>query len=178
VGLNYHPIRLESQPSGLRLTADGVSLLAPALYQGVSGAQVDLGAPSPQGLPAGVSGEGRYVFKSWSDGGTATHSITVVSGLTYIVAFEPDPGALFLRGDSNRDRTVDISDAVFTLIVLFTGGQLWVCPDSADANDDGQVDITDPIATLLRLFTGADPLPPGPEPGFDPTADGLSCEQG
>jgi hypothetical protein len=82
----------------------------------------------------------------------------------------------FLRGDSNSDAVVNLSDAVFTLGALFAGGRSPACPDAADANDDGAIDIADPIATLSFLFTGAAPLPPpAGAPGDDPTPDDLSC---
>lgn len=87
----------------------------------------------------------------------------------------------FLRGDANRDSAVDISDAIFTLVYLFLGGNPPACPDAADLNDDGKIDVSDPIALLWSLF-----LEPGrwipypfPLPGLDPTSDDLGpCEVG
>jgi len=86
--------------------------------------------------------------------------------------------ATFLRGDSNTDGTVDISDAINTLGFLFTGSGVVTCRDAADANDDGVVDISDAIATLGFLFLGTPPtlLAPYPDYGPDPTADALGCE--
>jgi hypothetical protein len=79
----------------------------------------------------------------------------------------------FLRGDANIDGKVDLSDAVFTLNWLFTGGAAPGCLEPADSNDDGEVDIADPISLLAYLFLGSGPLPaPGPDiPGFDGTPD-------
>jgi hypothetical protein len=144
----------------------------------VNGARVELAAPSPQNLaPAGGPVEGRYVWGSWSDGGAADHEVVAASGLAVGAVFVPDPKAIFIRGDSNRDGAVDVSDAIYTLNVLFTGGPFWPCPEAADANDDGQLDIADPVATLVSLFNGGRVLPaPGPTAGFDPTPDGLGCE--
>ncbi len=68
----------------------------------------------------------------------------------------------FRRGDSNADGAVDISDPVYTLAAMFTGGDPHVCPDSADSNNDEAVDISDPVYTLNALFLGGDPIP---EPG-------------
>ena len=59
---------------------------------------------------------------------------------------------IFLRGDSNADGVVDISDSVFTLSYLFFGGRAPACQDAADSNDDGAVDISDPIGALGVLF--------------------------
>jgi hypothetical protein len=82
----------------------------------------------------------------------------------------------FIRGDSNRDFSVDLSDAVATLGYLFLGDNLPPCPDAADANDDGAVDVSDPVATLSSLFNGATELPaPTGRPGNDPTPDEIAC---
>lgn len=85
---------------------------------------------------------------------------------------------VFVRGDSNGDGNVDLSDAQHTLNYLFSGAQRPACFDAADSNDDGQVDIADSITTLQFLFldNGLDTLPmPYPDEGEDPTADGLTC---
>ncbi len=86
--------------------------------------------------------------------------------------------AAFLRGNSNGDGAVDISDAVYTLTFLFNAGSSPGCADAADANDDGNVDMSDAISTLGFLYLGQDPPPaPGPGvPGTDPTPDGLACD--
>jgi hypothetical protein len=86
--------------------------------------------------------------------------------------------SLFRRSDANGDAKVDISDPVATLGYLFSGDSVLPCLDAADSNDDGLIDISDPVATLSFLFQGHD-SPPAPwgEPGVDPTADALGCEQ-
>lgn len=84
---------------------------------------------------------------------------------------------VFLRGDTNRDAGVDLSDAVTTLEFLFAGGNLPSCMDAADANDNGVVDMSDPITTLMFLFLGGSLPPPVDEPGPDPTEDTLGCSQ-
>ncbi|MBI4606364.1 MAG: hypothetical protein HY721_30735, partial [Planctomycetes bacterium] len=83
----------------------------------------------------------------------------------------------FLRGDSNGDRTLDISDALYSLGFLFLGTAPPACADAADANDDGQVDISDASFTLGYLFLGSkEPPAPGPSgAGPDPTPDDLGC---
>ncbi len=84
-------------------------------------------------------------------------------------------GRRFIRGDSNGDTKVDISDAIRTLGFLFSGDEKPANVDAADANDDSKVDISDPIATLGFLFlgNGASLPPPFPNAGFDPTTDDL-----
>ena len=83
----------------------------------------------------------------------------------------------FIRGDSNGDEKVDISDPIATLGYLFLGATRLRCLDAADANDDGKVDVSDPVATLSYLFEeNSRALPPPTEaPGYDPTEDGLAC---
>ncbi len=88
----------------------------------------------------------------------------------------PTMQPFFVRGDTNVDGAVDISDAVASLQFLFSGG-IISCEDATDANDDGALDIADPVAVLGRLFIGAAPLPlPGDNSfGPDPTVDSLMC---
>ncbi len=103
------------------------------------------------------------------------NSFVFLSGVVHIRPVLPD-GTLFIRGDTNGDAAVDISDPQATLSHLFLGGERPRCYDAADANDDGRLDVSDPVATLGWLFLGASPLPPpGGTPGSDPTQDGLSC---
>jgi hypothetical protein len=102
----------------------------------------------------------------------ATGTFLFVNGVVNIL---PD-GSIFVRGDSNGDGSVDISDPVATLDSLFLGGPQPRCEDAADANDDGAMDLTDAVATLDALFLDPEPLPaPYPDAGADPTADTLGC---
>jgi len=102
---------------------------------------------------------------------TANSFVLVGAGVDVL----PDLTA-FVRGDSNGDLKVDISDPTATLGFLFLGARRVACYDAADANDDGVIDIADPIRTLQFLFQG-DSAPPAPYPevGEDPTPDGLGC---
>ncbi len=85
--------------------------------------------------------------------------------------------ARFLRGDSNDDGSVDVSDAVAVLGYLFQGGTAPYCADAADANDDGSVDIGDSIVILRSLFQGSARIrPPYPRAGYDRTPDELDCD--
>jgi hypothetical protein len=89
------------------------------------------------------------------------------------------PGAdlpSFIRGSSNGDSEVNLTDVIFALNYLFRGGPAPPCEDAADSNDDGKLDITDSINLLNHLFQGAvAPPPPYPGRGIDPTPDDLDC---
>ena len=88
----------------------------------------------------------------------------------------PAKGRTFIRGDSNDDLGIDLSDGVFTLNHLFLGGDFPPCIDAADANDSGGMDLADAIYLFNHLFLGGAPPPaPFPDAGNDPTDDGLSC---
>jgi len=82
----------------------------------------------------------------------------------------------FVRGDCNVDQNIDISDPVFLLGVLFSGGTPSSCADACDGNDDGSLDIADAVFGLAFLFSGGSaPAAPYPNCGTDPTADATPC---
>ncbi len=90
---------------------------------------------------------------------------------------QPEINKRFIRGDSNEDGEIDLSDAIFILRYLFQGGTMPNCLDSSDANDDGKIDLSDAVYLLNYLFQGSNLPPPPPfnDPGKDPTQDGLDC---
>jgi hypothetical protein len=92
--------------------------------------------------------------------------------------FHYPEGTPFVRGDSNNDRRVDLSDGVGIFNDLFLGQPARAtCRDGLDANDDGKVDVSDGVYILNFLFQGGPGIkPPFPDPGLDPTPDDLpSC---
>ena len=93
---------------------------------------------------------------------------------------DANPGATFVRGNADGDAggSINITDGVFELNYLFSGGTEPPCFDAADADNSGQINITDPVYILNFLFAGGpDPLAPYPECGTDPgPADELACE--
>jgi len=137
----------------------------------------------PRGAAVGAPLSGEVVITQTGTGGQSVRvPIDVARGHSYD---EPstggDGGVRFLRGDSNLDARVDVSDAVNTLNALFTGQSRLGCEDAADFNDDGSVNISDPTATLNFLFFRGSPAPaPGSRDcGVDPTADRLAdCARG
>ncbi len=105
--------------------------------------------------------------------------LTLIDELADVVIIHQQEGPLlqeFIRGDASWDGSIDISDAILTLTVLFNCTQICSCPDVLDVNDDSNTDISDPIYTLIYLFSSGSP-PPAPFPGCgsDPTPDGLDC---
>ncbi len=87
------------------------------------------------------------------------------------------PELQFIRGDSNSDGLVDISDAVTTLTGLFIDSQEIRCRAAADSNSDAAVDMSDAIHFLSYRFLGTEP-PAAPFPACGPTEDiGLGCEE-
>ncbi len=84
----------------------------------------------------------------------------------------------FIRGDVNQSGVIDLSDAVFTLLYLFSDHDID-CADAADVTDDGAINIADPVALLSYLFAGGS-IPPDPfnRCGEDPTDDALPLCRG
>jgi len=84
---------------------------------------------------------------------------------------------VFVRGDSDGNGQVNISDAVVLLGYLFLGEAPVTCLDAADANDSGTINVADAAYSLNFLFRGGMiPPPPFPTPGLDPSKDSLGCE--
>ena len=133
-------------------------------------------------VPAGEIGElwvrGPNVMKGYyRDPGLTQQTITPEGWLKTgdLCRIAPD-GAVFLRGDSNGDGVMDISDPAATLGYLFLGDAALDCLDAADADDSGALDISDAVVALDHLFLSGLPLPePAAAPGPDPTPDDLSC---
>lgn len=91
---------------------------------------------------------------------------------------ECEGGTAFVRGDSNSDGEVDLSDAIFSLRWKFLGKQAPACLRAADVDDDGAVELADTTRFLDYFFysTAPPPEPPFLACGLDTTADELSCE--
>ncbi len=144
----------------------------------------DVAADDAQGLTSVISGNESHAIAA---GGSRS---TVHAGFPSIAAHDVDTGyavlliassgasdASFRRGDCNNDDTLDITDAIAALGILFGGAGSPDCWDSCDANDDSTMNIADVVFTLGYLFGGGPP-PPDPGPvncGPDPTVDSLDC---
>jgi hypothetical protein len=70
------------------------------------------------------------------------------------------------RGDADETGTLDLTDPISILELLFEGTAAPRCREASDANNDGVIDISDAVWLLSFLFSGGPPPPaPGP-PGF------------
>ena len=75
---------VSSSPSGRTVTVDGTDRTAPYTATWVSGTSHTLNVPSPQNI-TGVSS--RYVFSSWSQGGSQSQTVSPTSDTTYTANF-------------------------------------------------------------------------------------------
>jgi hypothetical protein len=99
-----------------------------------------------------------------------------MAGQVYVIFGLPSE-ASFIRGDTNGDGSINITDPLVELDSLFKGAGTLICPDAADTDDDGKVTLTDAIYILNHLFqSGPGPELPYPGCGRDETEDGLKCE--
>ena len=106
---------------------------------------------------------GRAGFEAGSgqDGGSLLASYGNYVDISGISLFTPE--LHFLRGDSNHDNEVDISDAVSIISYLFLDGGTLQPEQAADINADGALDLADAIYLLNFLYRGG-PQPPAPFP--------------
>jgi hypothetical protein len=178
-----------SLPAGARLLAsiDAVALPQPILTE----SSVDFVEevrhvldPAEDEIRTADGQPVEYTYRNWAtdDWGMdlfapeligASVSIDRLDGLALAI----HPAADFLRGDSNGDGRVDLSDGIHALAYLFAGGLAPDCIDATDVDDSGSLEISDAIYLVSFLYLGGSAPPqPGPsQPGPDPTPDGLSC---
>jgi uncharacterized protein (TIGR03437 family) len=100
------PITFDSSPEGLRLVVDTVPTTAPLTEQLGWGSVHTVSAISPQ---QDLSGN-YWVFSSWNDGGTASHTYTVPqssSAVDLLATFTPGVLNTFLTSPSGLNLTVD-----------------------------------------------------------------------
>jgi hypothetical protein len=77
------PYTIDTNPSGLAMTVDGVSYTAPQTFNWTVGSNHTIGTDSPQL---------NYEFANWSDNGAQTHQLTVgLTGANITVYFDLEP---------------------------------------------------------------------------------------
>ena len=110
-------------------------------------------------------------------GGGGEGTIGALEGTGAGIELITSPGGWFLRGDTNADGLLDVSDAVAILLFLFTGGQEPSCLATADVDDSDTVTMADTMDLLMYLFKGGvPPEQPSGVCGPDPTPGVLTCE--
>ncbi len=113
-------------PSGLQLTVDGVTYTTPTALALTPGATVAVSAPSPQGFVP------RHTFRSWSDAGAQSHTITIGSApATYTATFgaqfalttavSPLSSGSFVFNPTSSDGYYDVGTAVQVTAVPNSG---------------------------------------------------------
>jgi hypothetical protein len=143
-----------------------------------TGTQVSLrisGIEIPAAAP--LSGLITAVFPALPEG---AHDMTIIihqQELFVPTAFHST--AYFQRGDSDRNGTPGIGDAITLLMWMFIpGSSPPPCLDAADFNDDGQLQLPDAVQLLNWLFaSGPPPAAPYPDAGPDPDQSGPGCEE-
>ncbi|OUU21439.1 MAG: hypothetical protein CBC13_08940 [Planctomycetia bacterium TMED53] len=114
--------------------------------------------------------------------GSYSETPNLVDGSIELVDFNP-----FVRGDCNRDSSVDIADGIAILAYLFqsqpVGGSSGPCLDACDVDDSAGggnpgIGIGDAVYVFTYQFAGGSPPPaPFPSLGIDPTTgDGIGCD--
>lgn len=111
-------------------------------------------------------------YRPWPSTMIFVPATETIDGVVRVVGGQKE----LIRGDTNSDGEINLTDAIATLLALFQGGENVACEDAADADDSGIINITDAIYLLGSLFLGG-PSPPSPHPGcgVDVTADELTC---
>ncbi len=84
------------------------------------------------------------------------------------------PPTRFRRADANGDGSVNVTDAIVTLEVLFAAREPMTCKSASDSNSDGKLDASDVVFTLTYLFADG-PRPPAPSPPCGRRTGGLGC---
>jgi hypothetical protein len=82
---------------------------------------------------------------------TITFKVTDFFGLTDT---KQTLAQVYVCGDANSDATVDISDAVYLIAYIFSGGSAPSPLLAGDANCDSTVDISDAVYLISYIFSG------------------------
>lgn len=143
------------------------------------------------GAKVTVSGKNFSSFRLWAPGITQldfyqvdeSNVIQMQNNVSFqregeYIIYDKNVEKFFLRGDSDLNQNINLTDAIHILNFLFRDGPQPQCYDAADANDNGFVNLTDAVFLLDFLFRGGlEPPAPGTDtPGLDPTEDNLGCK--
>ena len=98
-------LTLATAPAGLQVALNGTSAAAPLTRTVIVGSTNSVSAPSPQTL------NGAWTFASWSDGGTASHTVTAPATSTTLTATYQSSSGLV---DKALNRPASASSTVST----------------------------------------------------------------
>jgi parallel beta-helix repeat protein len=165
VGKTTVKVTVTTEPTGLAVDIDGRRLTAPFTIDSPSGKRIQLSAVTPQIHPFTTM---RYVFKDWSDGGEATHSVAPTADVSYKVTFTESPvvppnpaprGQFDFDADGKADLGVfrpgnntwyfNRSTAGFGTVIFGENGDK---PTPADFDGDGTIDIAVFRPSIGRWF--------------------------
>ncbi len=103
-GFPVATVTMDTSPTGFPVTVDGVTMTAPIQENWTLGSSHNISVAST--IP--INATARYLWTSWSDGGTISHTIVADSDRTITAAFKkqyqakvaPDPDGLIVRVDN------------------------------------------------------------------------------
>ncbi len=171
----YREVRANILPTSSRKGVDGNLSVDPGFRAGY---ELAVGSPAVDAgdVPAGLSmdGDARNACRVADGNGDGIYRIDL--GALELAGPCLRDSRPFLRGDCDRNMSLQVTDAIRLFEYLFLGASSPVCLDACDCDDDGMLYISDGIYLLAFTFTGG-PIPasPFPEPGFDHTPDALGA---
>jgi hypothetical protein len=151
---NVHNVGLLSETFDLTATDNLGWSLVP------SDASVTLGVDASQVVSVSVT------CPPLTSAGTVDNILLTATGRSMIGVVDTDMAKTFViikPGDADNSSALDISDAVYLIAFIFSGGPAPV-PDvlAGDADCSGSVDISDTVFLLAYIFSG------GPQPPCSP----------
>ncbi len=137
---------LQTQPGGLQVLVDGTLMSSPQIVGSVINMQRGIGVTTPQTLSGRT-----YEFVSWSDGGTAEHSINApITSTTYTATFRD-----ITAGNNACDvNTSGASDIVDVQICVNQAIGVAGC-STGDINNDTQCNVIDVQRVVNAVLGGA-----------------------
>jgi hypothetical protein len=159
-------VSVNSDPTGRSLSIDGATFTSSQQVVWTAGTSHTLAAPSPQAISSAT----QYVRRSWSDGGTISHSVTPSSAATFTATFVKQyllTTAAFPPGSGSVSPSVTTSDGYYD---EGTSPELTALPSAGctflswagDLTGTGSVQTCRcrPLAQSLQTFSAQPRLPP------------------
>ena len=152
----------------------------------------DLGHGSPQvawsGDADGTAAPEAFCSYRVQEGGATVERVVRLTGLPPLDGNRNsvlDVCERFVRGDTNGDGRVNMTDAVVIATDLFIAGAFPDCQDAADVDNNGRLELTDSVYLLNALFLNGATIPAPGWPlneagahacGRDPEGGDLGCK--